>query len=444
MAEIFVSYTSSDYHWADWIGHELEALGHIPRIHDWELSGGGDIVAWMEKCFDTADHVLCVYSKAYRTAPYASLERRAAHWAAAAEQPGFALPVRVDEFDLSKLFGIIKRCDLFGVDEAEARARLIAFLTPAGKPSQRGPFPGRVPNLPSSKHPPSVFPGRIGPAATAPATVPRDATGYFNAQSTMGHLSYMHLIDVPDAPDQTLFRYRVPQSEVELEPFVEFSDAEIVITDRHPDLYDATRRRLYYRWFGFQRLSFLILDRFEASLHQWQPIAVSIVLPLSELGRKHVCNGLMRIIDLAREDIADHVSLSYCFLVDTWITKQKGEAQLTGRRIREPNLGYSRAMLLVHLGLFWRDVGPNILLVEADNIRIMSICDDIGFDGTRRTADREILQYLCYPDDIPTKDKKLFWDRAVETIGDLRHWPVLGLAGREERGDLRPGHQTSG
>src|SRR6516162_9800435 len=51
VANIFVSYTSSDRDWAFWIGHELEALGHSAHIHDWEISGGGNIVAWMEERF---------------------------------------------------------------------------------------------------------------------------------------------------------------------------------------------------------------------------------------------------------------------------------------------------------------------------------------------------------------------------------------------------------
>jgi hypothetical protein len=34
VAEIFVSYTSSDRDWAAWIGHELIALGHTPHIHE--------------------------------------------------------------------------------------------------------------------------------------------------------------------------------------------------------------------------------------------------------------------------------------------------------------------------------------------------------------------------------------------------------------------------
>jgi hypothetical protein len=44
MADIFVSYTSSDRDWAFWIEHELD-LGHRPHIHEWELSGGADNMA---------------------------------------------------------------------------------------------------------------------------------------------------------------------------------------------------------------------------------------------------------------------------------------------------------------------------------------------------------------------------------------------------------------
>src|SRR5258708_19018334 len=85
MADILVSYTSSERDWAFWIGHELEALGHKARIHGWEIAGGGDIPAWVEERHHAADHVLCVVSKRYLKAAYSSWERRAAQWAAATE-----------------------------------------------------------------------------------------------------------------------------------------------------------------------------------------------------------------------------------------------------------------------------------------------------------------------------------------------------------------------
>jgi hypothetical protein len=45
MADVFVSYTSSDRDWAMWITRELKALGHKPHVHEWEIGAGDDIYA---------------------------------------------------------------------------------------------------------------------------------------------------------------------------------------------------------------------------------------------------------------------------------------------------------------------------------------------------------------------------------------------------------------
>jgi len=141
MADIFISYTNSDREWAYWVGHRLESLGHTPRIHDWEISGGGDIAAWMEERHHAADQVLCIVSSAYLEKPYSAWERRAAQWAAATDRPNFVLPVFVESCKAPTLFAHLKRCDLHGISEEEASARLKAFLQPAAKPP-RGIFPG--------------------------------------------------------------------------------------------------------------------------------------------------------------------------------------------------------------------------------------------------------------------------------------------------------------
>jgi hypothetical protein len=41
LADVFVSYTSSDRDWAFWTAKELEALGHTPHVHEWEIKAGG-------------------------------------------------------------------------------------------------------------------------------------------------------------------------------------------------------------------------------------------------------------------------------------------------------------------------------------------------------------------------------------------------------------------
>jgi len=159
VADIFVSYTSDDRDWAFWIGQELLKLGHTPRIDAWEISAGGDIAAWMDERHDKADHILCVISEAYLGKPYASWERRAAQWAAQTERRNFALPVRIEDCKLSSLLAPIKRCDLFGIDENEARGRLIEFLKPAAKPTGPVSFPGVVKPAANGDAPSLQIPG---------------------------------------------------------------------------------------------------------------------------------------------------------------------------------------------------------------------------------------------------------------------------------------------
>src|SRR6202451_3772677 len=66
---------------------ELEALGHTPRVHEWEIGSGDDIYAWMEQRHDAAEHVLCVVSDEYLKAPYSTLELNAALWQADVPPP---------------------------------------------------------------------------------------------------------------------------------------------------------------------------------------------------------------------------------------------------------------------------------------------------------------------------------------------------------------------
>jgi hypothetical protein len=64
VAIFFVSYTSQDRVMgvldsaSSW-----EKLGHMPRVHEWEISGGGDIAVWMEEAPSDCRSYPCVISK---------------------------------------------------------------------------------------------------------------------------------------------------------------------------------------------------------------------------------------------------------------------------------------------------------------------------------------------------------------------------------------------
>ena len=163
MADIFVSYTSNDRDWAFWIAKQLQKLGHTPHIHEWELRAGEDIVEWMERRFDKADHALLVVSSAYLTRPYSSWERRSAEWAAA-DSPGFALPVFIENCEVPRLLRNFKRCELYGLDEGRARAALTTYLKEPAPP-EVAPFPGRAA--------PAERPSRLPDSVPFPEASPR-------------------------------------------------------------------------------------------------------------------------------------------------------------------------------------------------------------------------------------------------------------------------------
>src|SRR5271165_5170269 len=162
MADIFVSYTSSDRDWAFWIGKELQKLGHTPHILEWEIQAGGNIAAWMEERYDKADHILFVVSQTYLTRPYSAWERQAAEWAAPSERPNFALPVFVENCLAPSLLMPFKRCKLYDRDEAGARAALTAYLTPAAAPAGDVRFPRKAKPAESPPLAPETasFPGK--------------------------------------------------------------------------------------------------------------------------------------------------------------------------------------------------------------------------------------------------------------------------------------------
>jgi tetratricopeptide (TPR) repeat protein len=174
MADILVNYASSDREWAFWAGQELVRLGHSAHIHEWEISAGGNIAAWMEDRLHKADYVLIVVSRAYLAAPYSSWERRSAQWAAASERPNFVLPVLVEKCELPSLLAHLRHCELFDVPEEEARRRLAAFLAPASMPREQIQFPGSKPKPDVTFDPrDTAFPGALRSHSNIPIHVPR-------------------------------------------------------------------------------------------------------------------------------------------------------------------------------------------------------------------------------------------------------------------------------
>ena len=142
--DFFVSYTSVDGPWAEWIVSELEAAGYSTRYQARDMPPGSNFVVEMDDAATAAERTVAVLSPAALESGHCRAE-----WAAARrEDPDGKLrklvPVRVRACDPGGLLGSVVYVDVVGLSEAQSRAQLLAGVQ-AGNPGpgEAAGFPGR-------------------------------------------------------------------------------------------------------------------------------------------------------------------------------------------------------------------------------------------------------------------------------------------------------------
>ncbi len=171
MKHFFVSYTSADQQWAQWIAWQLEAAGYSVVIQAWDFRPGENFVIEMQRAASEAERTIAILSPNFLASRFTQPE-----WAAAfAQDPtgekGIFVPVRVRECELTGLLPQIIYIDLVGADETTAKQRLLdgvkrgrakptiapAFPQKSSEPAARAHrFPGTQPaiwNIPFPRNP---------------------------------------------------------------------------------------------------------------------------------------------------------------------------------------------------------------------------------------------------------------------------------------------------
>lgn len=146
--DFFVSYTQADQAWAEWIAWQLEQDRHRVLVQAWDFVGGTNWIARMHDGTRRAARTVAVLSPDYLASQYGSAEWQAA-WAANPDgSDRRLLTVRVRECERPGLLAGVVGTDLFGIEEAKARARLRSFIAGAlndrVKPEVAPEFPGRA------------------------------------------------------------------------------------------------------------------------------------------------------------------------------------------------------------------------------------------------------------------------------------------------------------
>jgi len=73
-ADFFVSYTSADRAWAEWVAWELEAGGYQVVIQAWDFTPGRNWTQAMQQATSTAERVVAVLSPAYLASAHGAVE----------------------------------------------------------------------------------------------------------------------------------------------------------------------------------------------------------------------------------------------------------------------------------------------------------------------------------------------------------------------------------
>jgi hypothetical protein len=158
MTDFFVSYTSNDKDWAEWIAYIIEEEGYTTVIQAWDFRPGNNFVVEMQNAAATAERTVIVLSSDYLDSKMAAPE-----WAAAfAQDPqGVArrlIPIMVRKCEPKGLLPTMVQIRIMDISEDAARDAVLAGVKDGrAKPSKRPAFPGA-----SAAHVhPIAFPGPV-------------------------------------------------------------------------------------------------------------------------------------------------------------------------------------------------------------------------------------------------------------------------------------------
>jgi hypothetical protein len=216
------------------------------------------------------------------------------------------------------------------------------------------------------------------------------------------------------------YRFRKPLRESELDPFVLFSDSEDDIRGAHAGLVGENRRHLYWTWFCKRPDCFLILDEVVPQ-EGLKPVAVSIILPLTQEARNEFCAGALLTVkdDNRTSDLTERLATATYnpkfLLYDTFIVG-KARVKRNGQPIRYRLDLWKAALVFRHLSMFLEKKSELELLVEPDFWQIRLECDILGF--------KEIHSKLWSIRYVPgNDDNRIFFDMFWHNIDKAKKWP---------------------
>jgi len=194
-SDFFVSYTSADEGWAEWIAHTLEEAGYTVIIQAWDFRPGSNFVLEMQTALTSCERLIAVLSPDYLNSRYPQPE-----WATvfAADPEGAdqrLIPVMVKPCTPNGLLSQVVQIRIHGLDVSAAAQKLIdGVKTGRAKPTTPPAFPGSA----ATAHPTCG-----GVAMAWRAVAPAEVTWRMDLDDRLPHQSgdealELHLVPTDD------------------------------------------------------------------------------------------------------------------------------------------------------------------------------------------------------------------------------------------------------
>ncbi len=124
MKSFFISYSTTDYGWAEWIASQLRMAGYTTMLNRWDFRPGANLALELHKAASAAEGTIVVLSPEYLGALYIQPEWASAFVQVAQQEKHPFLPIRVRECTLKGSLAAVRYVDVVGVTESVARDRL--------------------------------------------------------------------------------------------------------------------------------------------------------------------------------------------------------------------------------------------------------------------------------------------------------------------------------
>lgn len=161
--DFLISYVESDRPWAEWIAWNLENNGYPVLLEAWDLGPGDRRIDRMNDGILRSRHIVAVLSPDYLRSTDVTAQWQTAFYGDPDGTKKKLVPVRVAACAPTGLLAGIIMLDLVGLDEQEARKRLVrtaSWVLGGGRLAPAGPPP----------FPPGPLPAAIAEAISRPAT----------------------------------------------------------------------------------------------------------------------------------------------------------------------------------------------------------------------------------------------------------------------------------